>query len=61
MPIFEYRCPVCGYIFEKLVFGRSQEAPECPKCGAAKSEQQFSSFATAGAKPAAGCAPSGGA
>jgi putative FmdB family regulatory protein len=63
MPIFEYACPNCGHIFEKLVLTRTQELPECPQCGWKRVEQKFSTFATVGlmSKFAAGvCAPSGG-
>ncbi len=63
MPIFEYTCPNCGHVFEKLVLRRTEELPECPQCGGKRVEQIFSTFATAGptSSPAAGaCAPSGG-
>ncbi|MGA3325755.1 MAG: zinc ribbon domain-containing protein [Terriglobia bacterium] len=62
MPIFEYACPVCGHVFEKLVMNRNQEAPPCPQCGSKRAEQKFSTFATASAGPRsnrATCAPSG--
>jgi len=40
MPIFEYSCSNCGYVFEKLVLTRHQEAPGVPamwsEAGAAK-------------------------
>ncbi|HTG61582.1 MAG TPA: zinc ribbon domain-containing protein [Terriglobia bacterium] len=62
MPIFEYACQKCGQIFEKLVLGRSQQPPVCPRCGADRIEQQFSTFSTSasGARSAPVCAPSGG-
>ncbi|MGA2078455.1 MAG: zinc ribbon domain-containing protein [Terriglobia bacterium] len=63
MPIFEYACPQCGHVFEKLVLTRHQEPPECPQCGWKKVDQKFSTFATTGPanRLAAGtCAPSGG-
>jgi len=63
MPIFEYACPNCGHLFEKLVLTRQQEPPECPQCGWKRVEQKFSTFATVGpiVKCGAGsCAPSGG-
>jgi putative FmdB family regulatory protein len=31
MPIYEYRCGVCGAQFELLV--RSSTTPACPQCG----------------------------
>jgi putative FmdB family regulatory protein len=62
MPIFEYSCPDCGYIFEKLVLTREEKRLECPKCGSKEVERIFSSFATTGGtgKSAGSCAPSGG-
>jgi len=64
MPIFEYACPNCGHIFEKLVLTRRQEPPECAHCGGKRVEQKFSTFATAGATSkfagAGACAPAGG-
>ena len=64
MPMFEYACPHCGHVFEKLVFNRNLDPPECPKCGWKRVEQKFSAFATAGAasrssSTAGACAPSG--
>jgi putative FmdB family regulatory protein len=55
MPIFEYRCETCDNHFEKLV-RRSDDAVECPSCGKAKLEQQYSTFA-ARANSAASAAP----
>lgn len=60
MPLFEYECSDCGYVFEKLVLARSAEPPECPKCGRDEVEQLFSAFATAGKGSGSVCAPSGG-
>jgi putative FmdB family regulatory protein len=60
MPMFEYACPNCGHVFEKLVLRRSAKAPECPKCGGDEVEQIFSAFATASGKRGTACAPSGG-
>ena len=34
MPIYEYRCDVCGHEFEKIV-RVSQDSPPCPRCEAA--------------------------
>jgi putative FmdB family regulatory protein len=62
MPLFEYACPDCGHVFEKLVLSRSAKAPECPKCGRDEVVQIFSAFATASSKgmsSGAVCAPSG--
>jgi putative FmdB family regulatory protein len=43
MPIFEFVCQDCGTRFEKLV--RNGVSAECPSCGRARLEQQFSTFA----------------
>ena len=42
MPIFEYVCAECGHNFEAIVLG--DQKSECPKCHAAKLEQQLSRF-----------------
>jgi putative FmdB family regulatory protein len=63
MPIFEYTCQKCGMNFEKLILKQNYGAIPCPACGSKRTEQQFSSFATAGSpgKSSGGvCAPSGG-
>ncbi|MGD0226528.1 MAG: zinc ribbon domain-containing protein [Terriglobia bacterium] len=63
MPIFEYVCPKCGHVFEKLILSRNQPTPPCPKCGSTQAEQKYSTFATASAASGsnrAACAPSGG-
>ncbi len=34
MPIYEYKCDICGQVFEKLVFSSGdEERTLCPKCG----------------------------
>jgi len=35
MPIYEYRCDLCGEEFEELVLGTSPKV-NCPKCKKAK-------------------------
>ncbi|NSW87100.1 MAG: zinc ribbon domain-containing protein [Syntrophobacteraceae bacterium] len=32
MPLYEYSCENCGYVFEELVLG-GKEASACPRCG----------------------------
>jgi putative FmdB family regulatory protein len=41
MPLYEYRCRVCGVSFEKLVLKREQEIL-CPSCGARTVERLIS-------------------
>jgi putative FmdB family regulatory protein len=61
MPLYEYQCPDCGHVFERLVLARSAEPPKCPECGRNRAEQTFSAFATASSKGSGTvCAPSGG-
>ena len=62
MPIFEYACLKCGHVFEKLILSRSADEPPCPKCGAVRTEQKFSTFASvssASASSRGSCLPSG--
>ncbi len=34
MPIYEYKCNICGQFFEKLIFSSGDEEKNpCPKCG----------------------------
>jgi len=33
MPIYEYRCKVCGYAFERLQPISAKPLRRCPKCG----------------------------
>jgi putative FmdB family regulatory protein len=47
MPMYDYRCTLCGGTFEALV-RLGAEAPPCPACGAVQSERSV----TAPAAPA---------
>jgi putative FmdB family regulatory protein len=41
MPIYEYQCEPCDYIFETLI--RSpDDVPHCPRCGGTHLAKQFS-------------------
>ena len=53
MPLFEYACPDCGHVFEKLVLRRSTKAPECPSA----EETRSSKFSRRSPRPAAKAAP----
>jgi len=57
MPIHEYLCRDCGHAFEDLV--RPGERPDCPRCGGARADKQFSVFGVGGAD--AGSPPGPGA
>lgn len=67
MPIYEYRCSVCGERFEKLVRTNSNPVEiRCPNCNAEKVERQVSVFGVSTGSSggsftsAPSCAPSGG-
>lgn len=38
MPIYDFRCPDCGHVFEKIVASSASKA-ECSKCGALSNKQ----------------------
>jgi putative FmdB family regulatory protein len=60
MPIFEFRCQICGHLFEELVFRQGEiEELSCPKCGARQISQLLSSFAPAGSAKSSGGSSSG--
>ncbi len=44
MPIFDYKCRDCGEKFEQIVRS-GDDAVECPGCGSAAVDRQFSGFA----------------
>ena len=45
MPIYEYLCKDCDTTYERLVRSNAEKV-ECPKCGSARKELQFSVFAS---------------
>ncbi|HAS87833.1 MAG TPA: zinc ribbon domain-containing protein [Desulfovibrio sp.] len=67
MPIYEYKCDVCGHEFEELVFSSSTENPSCPECKSKDTEKQLSSFSSGASSddpipsmpPSGGCGSSG--
>ncbi|MBN2372062.1 MAG: zinc ribbon domain-containing protein [Vicinamibacteria bacterium] len=67
MPIFEYRCDICGASFEKIVLRSGEEIP-CPNCDSRKVTRQLSAFAfksgsrfvSASASSCSGCTSSAG-
>lgn len=60
MPIYEFRCGKCGYVFEEFVFSSKTEFYDiaCPTCGEKKSEKLMSAFSSAGGSSNSGYAPS---
>jgi putative FmdB family regulatory protein len=63
MPIFEFRCKNCGYVFEDLVMSSTPDSEiECPNCGTHAAEKlmsAFSSGSSSGGYSSAGCGSSG--
>lgn len=54
MPVYEYRCPDCMRLFEKLVsYSQADRDAECPACGA-RAGKVLSTFAAIGASTSAG-------
>lgn len=46
MPIYEFQCPGCGQVFDKLMsFSEADNVPACPDCG----EKETRKMITAGA------------
>ncbi len=67
MPIYAYRCQVCGEEFERFFLSRrlAEEETHCPACQSKEVKRRPSLFGLGGgtaqsASSAAGCAPSGG-
>jgi len=66
MPVYEYRCPDCTHLFEKLVpFSEANRDVSCPTCGtqASKLLSTFAAIGTAGGSSASAgmqTAPSAG-
>ena len=45
MPLFEYQCQDCGWVFEVFTHRREQKvSPKCPECGKTDVERIWSSF-----------------
>ena len=44
MPMFEFKCTQCGFRFEEIMGSSAAKPPKCPKCAAAKTERQLSTF-----------------
>ncbi len=44
MPIFEFKCPECGKMFETICLSSSDEKVKCPKCGSDEPQKILSTF-----------------
>ncbi len=58
MPIYEYKCKVCGKEFEVLVLS-DKEPVHCPACGSKEVERMISAFSTMGLSAGASCGSGG--
>ena len=45
MPIFEYKCRQCGHVTGFLEKAGAKGSHKCEKCGSAKTDKAFSTFA----------------
>jgi putative FmdB family regulatory protein len=61
MPIYEFKCKICGHIFEYLCL-RSDDKDNviCPSCGHGEAETLLSTFSSKGSMTSSSCSPSGG-
>jgi putative FmdB family regulatory protein len=64
MPIFEFKCKNCNYVFEELVMSSTDDSEmECPNCGTQSTEKLMSAFSSASSGAdtysSAGCGSSG--
>ena len=58
MPLYEYDCPACGQVFEKLVRMSQADEVACPHCGNAHSKRHLSRIAIQGqTQPGAASSP----
>jgi putative FmdB family regulatory protein len=56
MPIYEYRCTLCGERFSLLQpVGADKTIVHCPKCETTKVDRLLSSFASGSSKSGADC------
>ncbi len=49
MPIYEFHCETCESDSEILVRSAAWQDAKCPRCGSAKLDKKFSTFAATGA------------
>ena len=66
MPIFEFKCKSCDYVFEEFVFSSNIDPASivCPECGAKNADKLMSAFSSSmgssfSAGGAASCGTSG--
>lgn len=59
MPLYEYRCNDCEFLFSLLRPVRERDLPvPCPRCGSERVEKLLSAFSAPGT--GATCSPQGG-
>ncbi len=60
MPVYEFKCDVCGNVFSEIRKVGDFHAENCEKCGSADVKKIMSGFASMGMASGPACAPSGG-
>jgi len=49
MPVYSYRCDLCGNEFDALLFaGETDDVVSCPECGEKSVSRQISAFSQGG-------------
>jgi putative FmdB family regulatory protein len=61
MPIYEFKCKVCGNIFECLCLrSDAKDHVICPSCGHVEAETLLPTFSSKGSTSSSTCSPSKG-
>ena len=55
MPIYEYQCKNCNYVFEELVFTSEDKSIKCPQCGGNEIKRLLSATRLAGKTSSGSC------
>jgi len=55
MPIYEYRCEKCNWLFEQLVSSTDKKFVVCPKCGSRQVKKCISCFSSSAGLNDGGC------
>jgi len=55
MPIYEYKCNDCQFIFEKMKSIKDTSVPVCPLCESINTSKQLSTIQTKSDSPKSSC------
>ncbi|MEZ4669229.1 MAG: zinc ribbon domain-containing protein [Anaerolineae bacterium] len=58
MPLYEYDCPGCGRMFDKLVSIAKADSAECPHCGNTHPKRRLARISIKGTSQGGGSAVS---